>query len=82
MKKFFFWYYKICFFKKRMSKFYNSIIKYCKISSCQKFMSKNDLIFDIFDKFPRYVFYKTFEKIDYARNLNISKFNNSIMKTL
>ena len=58
------------------------IIKYCKISSCQKIMSKNDLIFDIFDRFPRYNFLETFKKNRYARNINISKFYNSIMKTL
>ena len=48
-----------------MSRFNNSIIKYCKISSCQKIMSKNALIFDILDKFPRYTFLETlWKKID------------------
>ena len=59
-----------------MSRFNNSIIKSCKISSCQKFMSKNALIFDILDRFPRYNFLETFKKNRYARNLNISKFYN------
>ena len=65
-----------------MSRFNNSIIKYCKNSSCQKIMSKNASIFDIFDKFPRYTFLETLWKNRYARNINISKFYNFIMKSL
>ena len=45
-----------------MSRFNNSIIKSCKNSSCQKIMSKNALIFDILDKFPRYTFLETLWK--------------------
>ena len=56
-----------------MSRFNNSIMESCKISSCQKFMSKNALIFDILDKFPRYNFLETFKKNRYARNLKYLK---------
>ena len=59
-----------------MSRFNNSIMESCKISSCQKIMSKNASIFDILDRFPRYNFLETFKKID-MRGILISQ--NSII---
>ena len=66
-----------------MSRFNNSIIKSCKISSCQKIMSKNALIFDILDKFPRWnIFRNLLKKIDMRGILISQNLYNFIMKSL